>query len=301
MSRLVSPRGIAALVFIAGLVIGSAADDLPHRTPLQVGDYWILAGDFHVHAFPGDGSLNPWMLRDEARRAGLDVIAVTNHNMLWPAWFARWIASFTDGPIVLFGQEVTSPGYHLIALGIEHLVPPNQPAADAIADIHAQGGIAIAAHPMPTFDAWNDAAVRMLDGTETAYQFGGDLNFRPQDFEIFFLRARELKVDVAPIGSSDFHTAYQLGECRTLVFVREPTAAGVLDAIRHGRTVAEDAGGRYGDPHLVQLLERASPPARRDAHPLWRQISLGIVGSGLIGILVLPWGRFSTRRRALQT
>lgn len=137
--------------------------------PLHVGDYWILAGDFHVHAFVGDGSLAPWSLRDEAARTGLDVFAVTNHNQVFTAQFAERQSVRSNGPIVLAGEEVTNPDYHLIAVGITRRVDPHQPAPAAIADIHAQGGVAIAAHPGPRSVGYTDAAVAQLDGTEAAH------------------------------------------------------------------------------------------------------------------------------------
>ena len=55
----------------------------------RAGDQFVLAGDFHVHAFVGDGGVAPWELGREAARRGLDVIAVTNHNQLLAARLTR--------------------------------------------------------------------------------------------------------------------------------------------------------------------------------------------------------------------
>jgi hypothetical protein len=67
-------RLVAAVSLVAGVVTGTLGDRTPRREPTRSGEFLILAGDFHVHASPGDGTLTPFSLRDEAARAGLDVI-----------------------------------------------------------------------------------------------------------------------------------------------------------------------------------------------------------------------------------
>jgi len=282
-----SPRALAATILAAGIIIATLADRSPRRSPLRAGEYFVLAGDFHVHAFPGDGALAPWTLREEAARAGLDVFAVTNHNRTFTARLARWLAGFSDGPIVIAGQEITNPRYHLIAVGIERTVNADQPAAGAIADVHAQGGVAIAAHPTPRFTGYDDdATVAQLDGTEAAHP--ADPVTEQEVFTAFFERARRLKPSIAPIGSSDFHVSPQLAACRTLVFARDASAAGVIEAIRSGQTVAVDQEGRrYGDPALVQLLGQAMPAGRSDEHAGWRRLSVALAWLGLLGMLLL--------------
>jgi predicted metal-dependent phosphoesterase TrpH len=284
-----SPRSIAAVVMFAGIVVGTVSDRFPDEQPRRAGDYWILAGDFHVHAFPGDGALAPWALRDEARRAGLDVYAVTNHKQVFTARLARWVSRFSDGPIVIPGEEITNPDYHLIAVGVEHSVGADQPAAAAIAAVHAQGGVAIAAHPGRTFRGYDDdEAVAALDGTELAHPaMHEDETFR-QDIADFFERARRLKPNMAAIGSSDFHASPALARCRTLVFTQDRTAAAVIEAIRGGRTVAVDGDGRlYGDPALVALAQEAPMSTRSDANSWWRRLSMMLTWAGVLGLLLL--------------
>ncbi len=76
------PRAVAALLVLAGLVLtmNAAAPAVRAREPKA--GYQVLAADFHVHSFPGDGVLPPWDLAVEARRRGLDAIALTNHNAM---------------------------------------------------------------------------------------------------------------------------------------------------------------------------------------------------------------------------
>ena len=143
---------MSAVLFVAAVAAGSWLDPGARTAPLERdGDYWILAADFHVHAFLGDGVLPPWEIRAEARRRGLDVVALTNHDQRWAGRVDRWLSGARTDPLVLAGEEITSRHHHIVAIGITKTVGWDQSAAAAIADVHAQGGVAIAAHPTRAF------------------------------------------------------------------------------------------------------------------------------------------------------
>jgi hypothetical protein len=279
------PFAGAVLLVAAGVLIGTVTDVTPARTGTRSGDYWILAGDFHVHAFPGDGLLLPSEVRREARRAGLDVVAVTNHTGTLAARLAHQLND-GEAPLMIVGQEVTNARYHLIAVGITAPIDADQPAAAAIAAIHAQGGVAIAAHPGQIYWADYDPALPTLDGTEIAHpQIHRDRVSGP-DYAEFHQRARARNPGVAAIGSSDFHGSPELGRCRTYLLVRERTEAGVLDAIRNGRTVAVDANDvLYGEPEWVRLVE-AHRPAGRVVPVIWGRLGTVFAWLGGLGLLL---------------
>jgi len=133
---------------LASIAVGTLADEPIARTPLRVGVYQVLSGDFHLHpALGSGGSLTPWGLVTEAQRQGLDVIAVTGHNTIWDARVAHAFSRLVDGPIVLIGEEVTSKTQDLVAVGIETTISPFLPLRDQIGEVHRQGGVAIAPHP----------------------------------------------------------------------------------------------------------------------------------------------------------
>ena len=287
-----SPRSLAVLLFLIGLVAGTLEDPVPVRTPERQDGYVVLAADFHVHAFFGDFGLAPWDLHREVTRAGLDVVAVTNHSGVLGGWLNREWSRRRGGPLILVGQEVTSSNYHLIAAGVEHSIDARQPAAAAIRAVHAQGGVAIAAHPVRVhWKAFDRQALTLLDGVEAAHPTMHVSEEDKRDLDIFYRRAKEQNPDIAPIGSSDFHVIAPVGVCRTYVFAREYSADGVLDAVRHGRTVAMDARGHlYGDPLLVRLIERQRSPAdrippRRDS--ALRRFALTSTWLGLLGAMIL--------------
>ena len=276
-------RAAAAVALVAGLVAGSLADRLPRRVPVRSGEYQILAGDFHVHAFPGDGSLTPLSLRDEASRAGLDVIAVTNHNQFVAPRLIPWLPDDPDAPIVIPGEEVTDVEYHLIAVGIDQRIPTQTTIPEVVKAIHARGGVAIAAHPAGMFAGYDDWALATVDGTEVARADSREQDRR--DYVNVYERTRRTKPNLAAIGSSDMHTTLGLGDSRTYLFVRERSVSGVLEAVRSGRTVAvNDRGQMFGDPDLITIIHRQVPAGRTDPHPWMRRMAAALAWLGVAGL-----------------
>jgi predicted metal-dependent phosphoesterase TrpH len=276
---------------VAGVLMGTVLGRPPvAETPLANG-YFILAGDFHVHAAVGDGAVAPWELKREAKRRGLDVITITNHNQR----LAGRLGALGQGvprsgeAIVLVGQEVTTPAFHMIGVGLRETIDWRLSASDAIRAIHAQGGIAIAAHP--TLGSWRgDAgAMSLLDGIEVAHPAALVEPQEGRQILEFYRRAAEQNPSLAPIGSSDFHFGDSLGICRTFLFVRAISDAGVIEAIREGRTVAHDRTGRLiGDPSLVSIVEgliASNPPRTRSDIPSRVAAWVTLVGIALLLIL----------------
>jgi predicted metal-dependent phosphoesterase TrpH len=261
----------------AGIVAGTMTDRIPERAIPRHGTDYVLQGDFHVHAFPGDGGLAAWELAREARRRGLDVIAVTNHNQRLAARLAAAVAIDrpADGlPIVIPGQEVTTPHFHMIAAGVMHTIDWRLAAADAIRAVQQQGGVAIAAHPVSegplTWIAQGEQAFRLLDGAEAAHPLVRWSAAGRQQIQDFYRTAGAVNPSLAAIGSADSHWGGWMGSCRTFLFVREVSERAVLDAIREARTVAYDGEGQFtGDPALVaaarEALSSNPVPARMPA------------------------------------
>lgn len=249
-------RRAAVAVFLVCIAVGTLRDRVHTRAPIQVEGYEVLSGDFHVHAFVGDGGLAPWVLQRQAARAGLDVVTITNHNQTLAGRLGQWAARRSRGPMIIAGEEITGRDFHLIAVGIERAVDWKQRAAAAIDQVHAQGGVAIAAHPMHGFaEGYDEGALRELDGLEAAHPDALESTVGPQ-FEEFYQRTMARNPNVAAIGSSDFHMAGPLGWCRTYLLVRERSEAGVIEAIRDGRTVGRCGPERLrGRAELVRLID----------------------------------------------
>jgi len=99
----------------------------------------------HVHSTYSDGTGTIEEIAAAARRAGADVVIVTDHDDMR----ARAQAGWHDGVLIVVGHEV-SPGHgsHLLALGTARPVPhAGRTTRAALAAVHAAGGIGFAAHP----------------------------------------------------------------------------------------------------------------------------------------------------------
>jgi predicted metal-dependent phosphoesterase TrpH len=284
------PRVVSVSLLVVAIAAGTLADRPLARPPLTIGGYRVLAVDFHTHSSMwSDGGLTPWGLVLEAERQGLDAIAITGHNEVLDGQVGRWFSRLVGGPIVLPGEEILSPKYHLIAAGIEEKVGSHQSAARAIDDIHRQGGVAIAAHPAPNFWAgYDEAAMQRLDGGEICHPLIYSSRPAQRNFERFALRGR-----VAAIGSSDFHGFGQMGLCRTFVFTQGEGAAAILDAVRAHRTVVFGRDGQaYGDPALIGLAADALRPRAASAAVSragwldWLSRIAGVLG--LAGLFAFP-------------
>jgi hypothetical protein len=243
----------------------------------------VIAADFHAHpAIVSAAALAPWDLVLEARRQGLDAVAITPHNQVFPAKIGRWFASRTGGPTVIVGEEIRGPRYHLIALGIDHRIGWRQAAAATIDEVHRQGGAAIAAHPTAAYwPAYDADAIARLDGSEVMHPIVDVYESARGELRQFYQRGR-----FAAIGSSDYHGLGRLGQCRTYVFASDDSERAIVSAIRAGQTVVYDSDGRaYGNPELIRLA--AQHGRLRDSEPSRSDPGLLAIVSRLAGILGL--------------
>lgn len=291
----VEPRLLAALLVLVGLMLSMNADTPPVRPPVVKAGYLVLAADFHVHSFPGDGALPPWDLALEARRRHLDAVALTNHNSTHSWRLAQWLSPVTrraGGAMLIPGEELTAVGYHFAVVGVTAPVDWRQPAASAAAAIHATGGVAIAAHPgKRTWRLLDDAALAALDGVEVVHPMMHVWEESRRDLAAFYERAERVHPSIAAIGSTDYHQFAPVGLGRTYLFAREATQAGILDAIRVGRTVACDGRGEaYGPADLVAMVredcrrDATSPPAGETALD---RLGTWLVWLGVVALVVL--------------
>ncbi len=275
--------GLAA----AGMIAATLAEPAMRVDVRQLGDERILAVDLHVHTTPGDGALLPWDLAREARRRGLDAIAITAHNQM-VAIHATAPLSTPFGVLLIPGEEVTMPFVHVAAIDLHHAVDWRGSIRSVVAAIHAQGGVAIAAHPAEADRrAWTDDAFRLVDGVEVAHP---TMYISPRDradLKSAYAQALQVHPTIAAIGSSDEHTAEPIGLCRTYVFVRAVTTAAIVDAIRRGRTVACDGDGVATGPEPLAAAVADSCQADAAAGrrtPTMPRLATAIAWIGLVGL-----------------
>jgi hypothetical protein len=199
----------------------------------------VALGDPHCHTLASDGMVTPAELVDAAVKAGLDLIAITDHDTMASA---REVVERGEaaGLSVVPGQEVTTgwPSQtHILGWFLEKPVRRGMSIADTVKAIHDQGGLVIIPHPfMPTyFASIQPGMLRRLietepvDGIEVLYTVPTGAK-RKRMLEDFIGSNRE-RVG-ALVGASDCHfgshdiaqvvTAYE-GDFRTAVVQRKTT------------------------------------------------------------------------------
>jgi predicted metal-dependent phosphoesterase TrpH len=298
---------IAALLFLFGLAGGTLRDRMPAREITFRAGYRLLEADLHSHTRFSDGFLSPFDLVIHARRRGLDALAITDHNMVFPAKLGAWFTRKTGGPTILVGEEITTRRYHVHGVGLTAKVDASRPLPEVIDEIHRQGGIVIAAHPVHQF--W-DALVPLrdrLDATEVMHPiaFGttrARAGWRWEEMRDFYLDGQKQGQHLTAVASSDYHFFSPLGVCRTLVFAKGDSADAIMEALKAGRTVVYDLDGNaYGDPAMIEVLRREphlQKPQDNDYKGNGAQDRIARICGflGLLGILL-----FRPARRAADT
>ncbi len=197
--------------------------------------------DLHLHTDFSDGLHSPRQVVQSASKAGLTLIAVTDHDTLEGAFRAHEYSCRRPdlGVHVIVGEEISSLNGHVLGYFLTKFVPPRLSAKRTVELIHQQGGLAVLAdrfHLYTGRDSKHPPAVELIheipfDGVETV-NHGDALSFWSNRKA---LRALE-KMDFAHIGSSDAHNSRFIG----MGYTQFPgtTAEDLRSAILARRTTA---------------------------------------------------------------
>lgn len=223
----------------------------------------LSKADVHVHTrysgfgrykaitFP-ESICRPEDVVNEARRRGVQVLCVTDHNSVKGALRAsEYSKRFSDIEVVV-GEEITAKEGEVIGLFLEEGVPQGLPVRETIDKIRAQGGLVIAPHP---FSCHVPALGRMvddldIDGLEVLN--GGHVDgYANEAAKRYASNGRW-----AVLGGSDAHASAQIGCCYTTFEGR--TAEDFRKAILERRTSAEGEVStlQMGIKWLVQVVLR---------------------------------------------
>jgi hypothetical protein len=209
-----------------------------------------LAFDGHVHSgrsHDGADSYEAILLR--AAERGLDAVAIADHNDFDYRRAAEELGRLkAEGRVpehllLVPAQEVTTLDGHVLAYFIEHRVEPGMSAAATVRAIHAQGGLAVAAHPLAKGGVGMNLARRLpFDGIEV--RSGASV------FPVDLLRELE-SVDGDwgnrfVLASSDAHGAEGVGTFYTRIYVEEVSLAGLREGLRKRRTEPVAENRLYG-------------------------------------------------------
>jgi len=209
-------------------------------------------GDCHVHTRRSHaGELTPARVAEAAREAGLDFIAITEHNA------ADAYDSWGSDVLVIPGQEVVTGTGHWVAVGLApgQVVDWRYGVRDglierAVESVRRAGGLCIAAHPHAPYPSGvlmypfrHFDAVEVWNG---AWRSG--VPWQADNEAALAEWGRGLAADIRDgrwrpaVGNSDVHLEGQIGTPQTVVLAAELEASALLAGLRAGRSwIAESA------------------------------------------------------------
>ena len=157
--------------------------------------------------FSPDSDVRPEKMAERCEAAGLDLIAVTDHNTIDGALAVRDVANIA----VIVGEEVTSAQGEIIGLFLDETIPRGLGAIETAQRIKDQGGLVCIPHPFDRFrrnvisrEALNEL-VPYIDVVE-AFNSRNNLAGDDRKAQAFAVEHGLLKS-----GVTDAHTAIELG------------------------------------------------------------------------------------------
>jgi hypothetical protein len=221
----------------------------------------LIEVDLHMHTDHSHDCATPveTLLR-AAEDAGLDAIAVTDHNEISGALAARDAAA-ANGVKVIVGEEVKTAGQgEVIGLFLEEKIERGLTLAQTIAEIRRQGGLVYIPHPFDRMHAVPDYehlldVVEEIDAIEV---FNARVAIASFNDEAARFAA---KYRIAAGAGSDSHVAQGLGSVR--IRMRDFDGPGeFLDSLREADIVRRRQSLLYVQA-LKFIQTRGTAAARR--------------------------------------
>jgi hypothetical protein len=213
------------------------------ETPVEAAGGWHwLRGDLQCHSNHSDGKGPLDFLVAKARAAGLDYLAVTDHNTISSHAYLDELAG--DDLILIPGQEVTTYYGHMNVWGTRQWCDfrcRHDEDMRAVIDLaHGYGALCSMNHPAGGDLAWDYSTGLPVDAFEV---WNGPWPNHNRDSLELWDQLLQNGRRLAAVGGSDYHcpsgeeTGFvRLGQPTTWVKATGRSETAVLDAIRRGRT-----------------------------------------------------------------
>jgi hypothetical protein len=229
-----------------------------------------FTGDFHSHSGHSDGravlndssrvKIPPHRVFDAARQAGLDFIALTDHNT--PSHWTEIdrLQPYYNNLLLLHGREVTTYSGHMNAFGerrfVDFRVGGGTTIRTVLNDLRSEGAFVSINHPASPDDetcmgcgwTWRVDPETMLqiNGVEVVNDDNADDRFSGFPFWSKLLNSG---MHVTAIGGSDDHTAdetrdHAIGRPATVVYAEELSEPALLEGLRKGRAYIRTRGAQ---------------------------------------------------------
>jgi len=211
--------------------------------------------DMHVHTvYSGDSRNSVQDILDGCRRVGMDGVVVLDHNTLRGG--SEAVAMRSD-ILVIPGIEVSTADGHVLALNVNAEIPRDLTVEETIDRIHAQGGVAVAAHPYRVWSGLGESKVygRKFDAIECQ---NGRSTRRGNRKAVVLAE----EMGRARTGGSDSHEPETIGKAYTVLPDGCTDADSVMKALLSGKATAEgsdrdvQATIRYGKKAITEWVGR---------------------------------------------
>jgi predicted metal-dependent phosphoesterase TrpH len=182
--------------------------------------------DLHVHTNrSSDGHTRLDELMPNTRRAGLDGLAITDHNIL--------STDTIEEALIIPGIEISSSDGHIIGLGIASPVSRGLSGDETIREIRKLGGVSIVAHPYDILrSAINPEKLGIMPDAIEVINSASVFHSRTWKRAKSFAERNHLP----QTAGSDSHIPQTIGKAYTTIDCEQRTPASVLDSIRKGIT-----------------------------------------------------------------
>ena len=268
----VPPQGCAVELTVALDSAARATLPAPLRTqPVRKQAGWYK-GDLHCHTFHSDAKGSPETLHAAAKQAGLDFLAIADHNTITQRRYFHPASS----PDLVFvrAMEVTTATGHANVYGVDDWIDfrMTKPADAHVLEkiVHGKGGLLSVNHDKPTIP-W-DYELPRIDCQEVWQSTWMAWNWislgRWQGRLAAGLR-------IAAIGGSDFHQPEALQPEGPLTLARPTTVLRLEELSEDAILAAMKAGHGYvtespSGPHLEIEIGNAPMGSMVERQPLLR-------------------------------
>ena len=218
----------------------------------------MLTVELHAHSdLSYDGRDPVEKLLQQAATVELDALAVTDHDAIEASLAAADLAA-DYGLVGIPGMEVTCAAGHVLAIGVEELIPSGLSFTETIDTIHDRGGIAIVPHPFQEFRSGVLANIspRELSAADAIEVYNSRLLTGRANRQAKRFAQRN---GMPMTAGSDAHIFEMVGQAVTNVDADERSVDAILDAIVQGRTSVE---GRR-TPWRVSFMQAAGGVKRK--------------------------------------
>ncbi len=205
--------------------------------------------DLHNHtAHSPDSRVRPADLVASAKRAGIDGLAITDHNAVSGVREAEEAAG--PGFLVVPGIEISTAAGHVLAYGVHEVVPRDRSVAETVERVTALGGVAVAAHP---YRFWSGIGEEALGQARfPAYETANARTLRRGNARAK-VRARE--AHVGETGGSDSHVRDEVARGVTRFDDGVASVADILQRLAQGKTRSE--GSDRGAAGTLRYVPKA--------------------------------------------